>query len=969
MPSVFDCIYIYVLFIISLFGYSHSLASQDLKLHHTHFNDSNGLSHRQANAIFEDEDGDIWVATMFGLNKLEGDRFVPITPKDQNLRIENVSRVGQDDEGFLWLWNDHTIYFYNKYEGKFSSLKERFPLGLPFDLVLKKEGSWKMQKQSGIIKSPNGNLIFESPDRNGVYLYNSKDKFRFVQIEKHKVQKVLGVDDENLIFVSTDHAILKIDEQGNVLEEKFVNDALDVGYFYLKNNGLFFESKHKAYHLNKYGDLKKIDFLEGIKFLYDHISRRFYDLQSNGIFIYDEKGKLLLKIPNSKSNKKLFEYQNDLFTDSNGAIWIVTDYGVSKIQLEPKLFERYVSFEKDQHPIFNSVRSIVIQNNTLFANLEMGGLVKVDLSVNNPKQFKIVYNEIEDHYTKNPNKLKIDYWGRALVIGDKGNLWVGGRESIIQIDTTGNILNKFALHQQTKQSDVWSLHFEENLLWIGTGNGISFLDLNVGNRFSKFLPSEEFKMLNEAVVLAFIPDGNNIWACTENGLYLFDKKTMKIVSSFFTLDSDHPLKVHHLLKDKFIEDTYWVSTSSGLVKWNKKSNSRKTYDKSNGFINDNIYCAIQDANKFLWLSTDLGIVRFDQGTDVSKIFTETNGIANNEFNRTSYTYTDDGRIYFGGMNGVTRFHPADFLSNSDRDERFIFKLNEFIVENSNLERRSLNIQKANFDKSGFQINADDQKLILSLVSDSDYFGGKTQYKYRIKGQDSIWLYSNDGKISLKNLTKNSFVLEVKGRTINRLWGQEIITIPIVVKRDILDEILNSGLPFLLVIAIGGLFLIYFISTLFKKKRVVLDDALPKNKDFKLNHEKQKTVVISSGTKQDEQKFLKAKEDQAKWLDELNLLVLENLADNRFSIEFLADKMHMSRRNLQRKIKLAVGLSPKAHINNLRLAKAKEFLESGKYKTIKDTSDAIGIKNQSYFSELFKEKYGLNPTEIIKKDSK
>jgi hypothetical protein len=42
------------------------------------------------------------------------------------------------------------------------------------------------------------------------------------------------------------------------------------------------------------------------------------------------------------------------------------------------------------------------------------------------------------------------------------------------------------------------------------------------------------------------------------------------------------------------------------------------------------------------------------------VYYEEQGIAHNEFNRLSYYQHTDGRIFFGGLNGITAFDPQDF---------------------------------------------------------------------------------------------------------------------------------------------------------------------------------------------------------------------------------------------------------------------------------------------------------------------
>jgi len=107
----------------------------------------------------------------------------------------------------------------------------------------------------------------------------------------------------------------------------------------------------------------------------------------------------------------------------------------------------------------------------------------------------------------------------------------------------------------------------------------------------------------------------------------------------------------------------------------------------------------------------------------------------------------------------------------------------------------------------------------------------------------------------------------------------------------------------------------------------------------------------------------AAEDQA-WLENLEKVILEYLSDSRFNMDFLGSQMAMSRRQLQRKIKKLVGLTPKEYINEVRLHEARQLLESGKVKMVKIAASKVGYTDPQYFSSQFKERFGRVPSEYL-----
>ena len=68
--------------------------------------------------------------------------------------------------------------------------------------------------------------------------------------------------------------------------------------------------------------------------------------------------------------------------------------------------------------------------------------------------------------------------------------------------------------------------------------------------------------------------------------------------------------------------------------------------------------------------------------------------------------------------------------------------------------------------------------------------------------------------------------------------------------------------------------------------------------------------------------------------------------------------------LLRKIKTIFNLSPLDFIRLIRLKKAAEYIQEGKYR-IGDICYMVGINSPSYFSKLFLKQFGMTPKDFEK----
>lgn len=104
-----------------------------------------------------------------------------------------------------------------------------------------------------------------------------------------------------------------------------------------------------------------------------------------------------------------------------------------------------------------------------------------------------------------------------------------------------------------------------------------------------------------------------------------------------------------------------------------------------------------------------------------------------------------------------------------------------------------------------------------------------------------------------------------------------------------------------------------------------------------------------------------------FLDELTEVIEKNIANEQFGVSELADRMHMSRSNLLRKVKKESKLSVSQLISQARLKKGMELLRKTSH-NVSEVAHQVGFSSPSYFIKCFREYYGYPPGEVGKRDS-
>jgi len=75
---------------------------------------------------------------------------------------------------------------------------------------------------------------------------------------------------------------------------------------------------------------------------------------------------------------------------------------------------------------------------------------------------------------------------------------------------------------------------------------------------------------------------------------------------------------------------------------------------------------------------------------------------------------------------------------------------------------------------------------------------------------------------------------------------------------------------------------------------------------------------------------------------------------------MSQLMFMSKETLRRKCQASFGISPSAHIQEVRLQLAKLLLEQNKMNE-SEVAYAVGFDSLSYFSKAFKKYYEITPS--------
>lgn len=651
---------------------------------------NNGLSQNSVTAIHQDSNGFMWFGTQDGLNRFDGKNFVHYrTQRDNPNSLSNnyIWDLYEDGEGYLWIatfgggLNKMNLKngFIERYQYSKND-KNSFLSNRVFSITQTKDGLFWIGSNEGLLsfdKNTGQALRFlDSTNVDGVLL-------------DHYIGSIVA-DKSGALWLRTDNGLARF--QPTKAEIEYFNNkafaknyptgeinhlishgdyilvAADNGLFKVNTNSISGELLLAA---NRFYNFSETLIFRKVLPIDEHI---FAIGTSHGLLIYDAKNDTAELYQSGSEDAKSLAHDHilSLHQSKDGVIWVGTRNGLNKIETLTPDFVHIRNHNGSKSQQLKNVNGIIERNDGNFFISTTDGLYRY----NN-------YTHIISLFSDTPENQKIFTTRYFLDLhGDsKGNTWVATRNGgVYKIDTQNKVTKIAPANQDAATLRVHKIKEDSRgNIWIGTGGQGLWRYSPYDNTVKVYSYNKDGSGLSHPFVFAFLEDKHkNIWIGTPTGgLNLFDYKTDSFIyfnnepSDPGSLSNDIILSLHEDSKNQL-----WIGTSSGLNKLNQPlsnnmiatltSNSKfKRFGQEDGLPNEVIYGILEDDAQQLWISTNKGLAQIDLETEtVKQTFDASHGLQSNEFNQNGYFKSSSGNLYFGGVNGITVFHPDQVKGNT-----------------------------------------------------------------------------------------------------------------------------------------------------------------------------------------------------------------------------------------------------------------------------------------------------------------
>ena len=755
-----------------------------------------GLSNSYINCMLQDSKGFLWFGTQDGLNKYDGYSFTvyKYDPHNPHSLSDNYVRtIVETQDGFLWIGTESGGL------NKFDPATETFTHFLhdPDDNNSLSHNSIKiivedtLAAESELWLGTIGGGLNKFNPRTHLFSHFKNDPNNRNSISDNDINAI-HIDRTGQVWVGTLNGLNTFKPLDNTWKsyQHDPDDATSIShsevYSILEGSDgmLLFGTLNGMNQLLKDGTGKFKRFDAGLNpdieatdiqsMLQDQFGRywigtfhglRRFDKKENEHVLYQHDS----GDPNSLSDNNI----TSVYEDRSGLLWVGSGGGgINKLKPNAEYFLHYSHIPGNPNSLSHpSVRGIYEDEEGILWVGGYGGLNKINRASGE-------YH----HYRSDESSLdRLNSDAIFSIMGDPANkniLWLGSEgEGLFRFEkSSGSVMHFF-----DDDAAIRGLQFDEQGgLWVATSNGLGYLNKAFNDiKIYKNDPLDPHSLSDDKTTAIYQDSQNILWIGTlTNGLNRYDPVTDTFKR--FTHQIDNPASISINRIKSIYEDRsgiLWIGTNGGgLNRYDRLAETFSSLTTRDGLPNDVIYGILEDEDSNLWLSTNLGLSRFNPKTGAFKNYDVNDGLQSNEFNTSSFFKSQQGEMFFGGINGFNAFYPERI-----KEETYVppIVITDFSIFNESVPigvlkgNRSL-LHKHITETSDLSLSFRDAVISFEFTALSYAAPLKNLYAYKMEGFDKDWIHTNASRryAGYTKLNPGQYTFRVKGSNHDGIWNEE-----------------------------------------------------------------------------------------------------------------------------------------------------------------------------------------------------
>jgi signal transduction histidine kinase/DNA-binding response OmpR family regulator len=733
---------------------------------------------KRVNCMIQDKDGCIWLGTSDGLIKYYGKSYktyVHIPEIQNSLSSNKVQDIAEDSLHNIWIATNYGVNRLNYVSGE---IRRFFPDSVSYssfsndvrDVIIDDANIVYLGTEDGLYKvtvdaedsihckrCATDTIINSTGKQFSIHeLYQTSDGTIWTGTWFHGLCKL---EKDMDTVVSCMPSIKKTTKKMSIytIEESdpgiLILGTFQGKFHFFDTQKNIFIHKTELMRFIKQEDLENSHINSIVKDRRDHL----WIASGNGLYVVDYKN---LKLVYSSDiyrhkNNEITNYKDQasmIYESREGIVWVsYQDIGLEKYNPNILNFEKYRVSLKKKKATRDYITEIIEHNDNLWLGTWGGGLIQADRAGNILK--RITFGNLSK--TNDINIIK-DFCQVT-----SGHLFLGTKNGLIHYDPFKNIvLNHYTADSLSSvilsDNSIFRLYNEGNdIIWIITQEETQKLN----TIHNKLISDKSVEVANsgKSYVVFKDVDKNYIFGF-DNKFIFYDTNTDTATTYFYNPNKQNTFcagSVKCIMQDT--DKKYWIGTQDGLSLFDKTKNIFTNFYQKDGLSSNMILDILEDKHNHVWILTNNGLSKYDKQNRFFVNYGENDGLSNKanniRMNKLGYFYITD-------ENGFYYIHPDSLHQNTKSSRVYI---TEFLMSGQKVPvdqhpLNSIDIQYRN--KISLKYYENNIGFVFHAF---DYTSPeKIQYAYKLDGNNDSWVYpGTNNTVNFQSLYPDDYTLYVK----------------------------------------------------------------------------------------------------------------------------------------------------------------------------------------------------------------
>lgn len=237
------------------------------------------------------------------------------------------------------------------------------------------------------------------------------------------------------------------------------------------------------------------------------------------------------------------------------------------------------------------------------------------------------------------------------------------------------------------------------------------------------------------------------------------------------------------VKGGTVPEIFLGSNGGGIIVASEKGELLRKIRVQEGLPNDVVYGLLPDDDGNLWGSTNKGLFKLELPSEKVFKLSLSDGLQNMEFNTGEYAKLHDGRLYFGGINGINIFNPSEVRFSNYAPKVL---LNKVELNGKTYLPNTLISQFASTSAGlpYYHFSYDENNFTFHWMA-SDYAAPeKLSFRFRLNKSEEFTDLGQNTQLLLASLKPGDYRLEIQASNSDGEWSPKILTFSFTIHRPL-----------------------------------------------------------------------------------------------------------------------------------------------------------------------------------------